>query len=309
MRATTSSFSNARPDFDPALGTGSAGWGDSFVDLSNSGRPDLLLATGGIPVTSLSKDAGQVKVIAPVSAESAGYGVTAGVIPAGLRVNGRGLAAADVDNDGRLEIAVNSIGGKLLLLKTSGPVGHWLDVRLSRFSPGAVVTVTLPDGRTLSQEVRAGGSYLSSEDQRVHFGLGSATNVSRLHVRYPGGAESVLRDVRADRIVEVAAPQVPAPRTSASASYRLAACTPATGGRSVATIWAETANAALRAGAATEPVQARDLFDVSSAVWGAWKASARGPPPPGAQRSATRPTGCSSGMPPSTRTWTARSPC
>ena len=103
---------------DPALGADFAGWGDSFVDLANSGTSDLVLATGGIPVTNLKKDAGPVKVVAPVSRRThARYGVAPGVVPGGLRVNGRGLAAADVDNDGRMEIAVNSIGGKLLLLK------------------------------------------------------------------------------------------------------------------------------------------------------------------------------------------------
>ena len=60
----------------------------------------------------------------------------------GLRLNGRGLAAADVDNDGRMEIAINTIGGKLVLLRPTGPSGHWLDVELSRFAPGAVVTAT-----------------------------------------------------------------------------------------------------------------------------------------------------------------------
>ncbi len=278
-RARASSFANVRPDFDPALGADFAGWGDSFVDLANSGTSDLVLATGGIPVTSLAKDAGRLKVIAPVSGpESARYGVTPNVVPAGLRVNGRGLAAADVDNDGRMEIAVNSIGGKLLLLKPTGPIGHWLDVKLSRFSPGAMVTITLADGRTISQEVRAGSSYLSSEDQRVHFGLGAATNVAGLSVRYPWGGETVLHDVHADRIVEVAVPPRRPPQAPAPLSYRLAACTPASGGRSIATIWDETAVEALHSGAASEPVQARDLFDVSSAMWDAWKASARDTP-------------------------------
>jgi Na+-translocating ferredoxin:NAD+ oxidoreductase RnfD subunit len=267
------SFANARPDFDPALGTGFAGWGDSFVDLANSGSADLVLATGGIPVTSLQKDAGQVKVVSLLAGEQVTrYGVAPGVVPAGLRVNGRGLAAADVDNDGRMEIAVNSIGGKLLLLKPTGPSGHWLDVALSRFTPGAVVTVT--DGKTtLSQEVRAGGSYLSSEDQRLHFGLGEQTAVERVSVRYPWGGESVLRHVRADRIVEVAVPRHRIPQPATTASYRLAACTPATDDRSIATVWAETAAKVLRSGAASEPVQARDLFDVSAAMWRAWAAS------------------------------------
>jgi Na+-translocating ferredoxin:NAD+ oxidoreductase RnfD subunit len=275
-RTTASTFANARPEFDPALGADFAGWGDSFVDLANSGTPDLVLATGGIPVTNVAKDAGEVKVIAPLSGrQGSRYGLAPGAAPAGLRVDGRGLAAADVDNDGRMEIAVNSIGGRLLLLKASGPAGHWLDVKLSRFSPGAVVTVTLADGRTLSQEVRAGSSYLSSEDERIHFGLGAAARVARLEVRYPRGAQTVLRDVRGDRIVEVAVPRQTAARVTAPASYRLAACTPATGGRSIATVWDEAAVAALRSGGASEPVEARDLFDASAAMWSAWKASAR----------------------------------
>jgi len=275
-RTTASSFANARPDFDPALGGGFAGWGDSFVDLANSGRSDLVLATGGIPVTSLTKDAGPVKVVAPLAGEQVTrYGVAPDVSPSGVRVNGRGLAAADVDNDGRMEIAVNSIGGKLLLLKPTGPVGHWLDVKLSRFSPGAVVTVVPEVGKTsLAQEIRAGSSYLSSEDERIHFGLGSETRVARLTVRYPWGGESVLRNIRADRIVGVKVPPRSAPRSSnSSPTYRLGSCTPATDGRSIATIWDETAVGALRTGAASQPVQARDLFDLSTAMWKAWKAS------------------------------------
>ena len=275
-RTTRSSFSNVRPDFDPALGSDFVGWGDSFVDLANSGAADLVLATGGIPVTSLKKDAGPVKVIAPLSADTPGtYGVASGVAPSGLRLNGRGLAAADVNNDGRMEIAVNSVGGRLLLLKPFGPIGHWLDVQLSRFSPGAVVTLSLEDGGTLSKEIRAGSSYLSSEDQRVHFGLGGATQATRLTVRYPSGVKSVVRDVRADRIVEIKVPRVSTPQAlNASTSYRQPLCTPRTEGRSIATSWNETAIAALRSGAASEPVQARDLFHVSSAMWAAWKASA-----------------------------------
>jgi Na+-translocating ferredoxin:NAD+ oxidoreductase RnfD subunit len=274
-QTTGPSFSNARPDFDPALGTDFAGWGDSFVDLRNSGRSDLVLATGGIPVTSLKKDASPVKVVAPLSGQAAArYGVASGVVPSGLRVNGRGLAAADVDNDGRMEVAINSIGGKLLLLKPSGPTGHWLDVELSRFTPGAVVTLALEDGRTVSQEVRAGSSYLSSEDERVHFGLGEATRAARLIVRYPWGTQSVLRDVRADRIVEIRVPPQPTLRwPRPPAGYRLPACTPATGDRSIATVWDQTAVAALHSGAASEPVQARDLLDVSRAMWNAWAAA------------------------------------
>ena len=272
-RTAASTFSNARPDFDPALGADFAGWGDSFVDLANSGQSELVLGTGGIPVTSLKKDAGHLKVIAPLAGEQVTrYGVAPVLLPADLRVNGRGLAAADADNDGRMEIAVNSIGGKLLLLKPTGPLGHWLDVKLSRFVPGAVVTVALGN-TSLSQEVRAGSSYLSSEDERVHFGLGDATRAVRLTVSYPWGGKSVVRDIRSDRIVGVTVPPHRTPQSEAPTSYRLPVCTQATGGHSIATFWDKAAVAALRSGAASEPVQARDLFGVSKAMWKAWVAA------------------------------------
>ncbi|HEY2310444.1 MAG TPA: ASPIC/UnbV domain-containing protein, partial [Gaiellaceae bacterium] len=152
----------------------------------------------------------------------------------------------------------------------------WLDVSLSRFTPGAVVTLTLADGRKLSQAVRAGSSYLSSEDQRLHFGLGDATRVSSLTVRYPSGGKTVLFDVRGDRIVEVKVPrQRPAPVSGPPTSYRLPDCTASTSGRWAASAWDESAVDAL--GDASEPVQARDLFDVSTAMWRAWKASAGKP--------------------------------
>ena len=63
----------------------------------------------------------------------------------------------------------------------------------------------LPDGRKLVQEVHAGGSYLSSSDPRVHFGLGAAKRVTRLVVRYPDGHSKTLRNVAADRVLPIGA--------------------------------------------------------------------------------------------------------
>jgi enediyne biosynthesis protein E4 len=65
------------------------------------------------------------------------------------------------------------------------------------------VTAVLLDGRALVREVQAGGSYLSSEDPRVHFGLGAARRVRELHVRFPDGTTARLENVASDRIVVV----------------------------------------------------------------------------------------------------------
>src|SRR5581483_4524242 len=244
-------FANARPDFDRALGTGFAGWGASFVDLENSGKPALVVATGAIPVTSLARDAEPLRVL---GRSGGAYENAPGA--GDLRVNGRGLAAADADNDGRMEVAVNTIGGKLLLLQAQGRLGHWLDVALSHFTPGAVVTAVLPDGRQLQRTVQAGSSYLSSEDPRVHFGLGAATSVDRLIVWTPAGGIATLRSVRADRVVTVRVPAPrPAPTPGANAPCR------AQPARSVARYWDEAAVAALRTSGLSQPVQARDLYD------------------------------------------------
>jgi Na+-translocating ferredoxin:NAD+ oxidoreductase RnfD subunit len=199
-------FADARLDFVPATGSRFTGWGVSWADLDNDARLDLVLANGAIPVTSLARNAETLQVLGRRADGSfANAGLTLGP-GGGERVNGRGLAAADYDNDGDLDVAVGTIGGRLMLLRNSGAKGHWLEVALPAFSPGAVVTAVLPDGRRLVREVRAGSSYLSSEDPRVHFGLGGATSVRELVVRYPGGGVARLENVPADRLIEAPRP-------------------------------------------------------------------------------------------------------
>jgi hypothetical protein len=199
-------YADAGNVFRLAIGADGTGWGDSWVDLANNGRLDLVLATGAIPLTNLKKDAGPIQVL-----ENTGGGRFADASKAvgldpGPLVNGRGLAAADYDNDGRMDVAVNSIGGKLILLHNTGATRHWLEVALGRFAPGAIVTVYYSDGRRFVREIQAGGSYVSSEDPRAHFGLGPVTKVAELDVRWPGGKLTTLRNVAADQIVTVKPP-------------------------------------------------------------------------------------------------------
>ena len=202
------SFTDARPDFVAALGKSYTGWGVSWADLDLDGNLDLVLANGAIPLVSLKKDAQRIQVLQNLAGEGrpGEFADARSVVglPAGQRINGRGLAAADYDNDGDLDVAINSIAGRLILLRNTGASGHWLEVKLSGFAPGSVVTAVLPDGRKLVREVHAGSSYLSSEDPRVHFGLGEATKVSELITRFPDGSENRLTDVAADQILVVA---------------------------------------------------------------------------------------------------------
>ncbi len=202
LRSTAARFVNVQSTFAPAVGPDATGWGASWVDLTNGGRLDLLLANGAIPITNLRRDAGTIQVLGDVGGRWADASRAVGLRP-GPIVNGRGLAAADYDNDGRMDVAVNSIGGKLILLHNTGPSGHWLEVSLAPLAPGAFVTAVLPDGTRLVHEVQLGSSYLSSEDPRVHFGLGRAASVKELIVRWPDGTLTTLRNVAADRILTV----------------------------------------------------------------------------------------------------------
>ena len=120
----------------------------------------------------------------------------------------RGAAAADFDNDGDLDVAINQIGSAAVILRNEGgnEAGHWLEVQLEGFHPGAVVTVTLPDGRQLRREWHTGSSYLSSEDPHLHFGLGEATIVPELHVRWPDGREKTLENIPADQLQRIESP-------------------------------------------------------------------------------------------------------
>jgi len=193
-------FADARPDFVGALGRTFTGWGDTWVDLDNDGSPELAMANGAIPITSLAEDAEPVRVLTTDGGDI--RPLDAGVI---APRNGRGLAAADFDNDGDLDLAVGSIGGAVQLLRNDGgaKAGHWLEVSLRPFVPGTRVTVILPDGRRLVEQARAGSSYLSSEDPRLHFGLGKETRVDELVVRSPDGRVTRLRDVEPDVVLTV----------------------------------------------------------------------------------------------------------
>ena len=184
------------------------GWGVSWIDIDLDADLDLFVANGGIPLTDLEEDRRPLQVFINVSGDGSQFeesGHVLGLDTVGP-MHGRGSAAADYDNDGDLDIAVNAVSGQLVLLENRGMVGNWLEVAFDRFHPGAVVTVKLPDGRELVRDVLAGSSYLSSEDPRAHFGLGTATKVNEVVVVWPGGEETSLGGVAINRLITVKSP-------------------------------------------------------------------------------------------------------
>ena len=113
---------------------------------------------------------------------------------------GRGAAVGDFDNDGDLDIVVANCGERPMLLRNDGGNrNHWLAVRArgresNRFGVGAKVRVTA-EGRTQLREVNPSGSYLSTSDMRLYFGLGSETTITRLEIEWPSGKKQVLENV------------------------------------------------------------------------------------------------------------------
>ena len=193
-------FSDARRTFAQAFDTRFAGWGVVWSDLDLDGDLDVVLANGAIPIRNLARDREPVQVLQDNRSKI--VDVSASVLgKTGVRVNGRGLAAADYDNDGDVDVAINSIAEPLALLRNSGSRGRWLEVAFERFSPGARVTVELTDGRRLVREAQAGSSYLSSEDPRMHFGLGRVAKVKALIVRFPDGRTVRRENIAANQVV------------------------------------------------------------------------------------------------------------
>jgi hypothetical protein len=115
----------------------------------------------------------------------------------------RGAAFGDYDNDGDIDVVISALDDRPTLLRNDTTGGHWFTMRLAgttsnRSAIGAKVTIEA-GGRRQVAEVRSGGSYISHNDSRVHFGLGDATGVDSLTVRWPTGKMQTERSLAADR--------------------------------------------------------------------------------------------------------------
>jgi enediyne biosynthesis protein E4 len=192
-----------------------SGWGFRFMDFDNDGWKDLLIAQGhdmdNVELTTPNlRYREPVALIRNIAGKFQDVGSLGGSVFKEPWV-GRGMAIGDINNDGRLDAVVTTNDGGVHILRNETPVdNHWLMVKLrghrsNRDGIGAEVKVTTAKGIQL-QTVTTAGSYLSSSDRRVHFGLGSETVIQRLEIRWPSGTLQTLKDVRADQIMLVDEP-------------------------------------------------------------------------------------------------------
>jgi hypothetical protein len=189
------------------------GWGAGFFDYDNDGWPDLLLVNGHVfpEVEKLHTDIHfRDRAILYHNLHNGKFEDVSLNSGPGLveQHSSRGAAFGDIDNDGSVEVLINNQNESPTLLKLSKTApGHWISLRLigtrsNRSAIGALVSVKCA-GRTQIQEVRSGGSYLSQNDFRLHFGIGSATEVDRIVVKWPSGTVQEIRPSTIDQILTV----------------------------------------------------------------------------------------------------------
>ena len=200
--------------FDAGLGQNTRwlGWGAGFADFDNDGWLDIFLTNGHVypEVRRIKGEAGyeQRKVVyRNVGGHFEDVTLRLGP-PATTPKAGRGTAFGDVDGNGTVDVAINNVHDTPDLFLTRAPAEHhWLIVRLvgtksNRSAIGARVRAVTGEVVQV-QEVRGGGSYLSQNDLRVHFGLGTAGRVDRLEVRWPNGSTERWTDVKVDEVLTV----------------------------------------------------------------------------------------------------------
>jgi hypothetical protein len=188
-----------------ALGQQTVAWGTGFLDLEHRGWEDIVLATGDVyhhnpdipraqhPVLFQNQGDCKFKII---SARGGPYFQTSHM--------GRGVVMADFDNDGRIDLAISHLNAPVVLLRNEANTAssHWLGLALEGADRRDVVGARIileAGGRVQTRFARGGGSYLSSCDRRLIFGLGKVEWIDRLRVVWPSGREQEWPSLGIDR--------------------------------------------------------------------------------------------------------------
>lgn len=195
-----------------------SGWGVRFLDYDNDGWKDLLIAQGhDLDTVELSYPNLHYRepmlLLRNTGKEFVDVSAASGAIFSQPWLS-RGMAIGDIDNDGRLDAVVTTNDGPVHVLHNeTASQNHWLLLRLvghksNRDAIGAEVKLVTAKGPQFAT-VSTAGSYLSSSDKRVHFGLGSESVAQSIEVRWPSGILQTLKNVHADQILTVDEPSLP----------------------------------------------------------------------------------------------------
>jgi hypothetical protein len=191
------------------------GFGDGFLDYDNDGWKDLLITNGHVyPQVDQHPEWGTTYAQRPLlfhNLRNGKFDVVPAVEGTGLAVVvvGRGAAFGDLFNNGKTDVVMNNMDGVPVLLRNVNPDHHhWVELKLvggaksPRDAIGATVYLTAGGVRQRG-DVLSGGSYLSSNDQRVHFGIGEAATVESVEIHWPSGAVEKVKLPEVDRIFTV----------------------------------------------------------------------------------------------------------
>lgn len=190
------------------------GWGDAFLDYDNDGWKDLLTVNGHVYPQVDQHPWGTTWAERPMLYHNM-QGKKFENVPAvegtglALVMPARGMAVGDLFNDGKLDAVINVEDQHPVILRNvSADHHHWLELKLEggpkspRDAVGATVYLTANHMRQ-REDVISGGSYISSNDQRPHFGLGDATSVDAIEVHWPSGKVEEFSAVGVDRILTI----------------------------------------------------------------------------------------------------------
>jgi hypothetical protein len=190
------------------------GWGTGFLDYDNDGLPDIFVANGHVYPGVDLQDWGTTWAQRPLllrNLDGSRFQEVPAATGSGLAVvvTARGAAFGDLFNDGHIDVVLNNIDSTPTLLRNVVKnSNHWITLKLlggpksPRDAIGAKVFVTAGGARQRG-DVFSGGSYASSSDQRLHFGLGAATKVDQVEIRWPSGAKEEITIPAVDRIYTV----------------------------------------------------------------------------------------------------------
>ena len=193
------------------LNTRFLGWGTMFLDVDNDGRLDIFSVNGHVypevDTAHLGSSYKEPRLLYWNSGDGKFKDISEQCGPGCFEPrSSRGLAVADFWNDGRLSVAVNNMNDEsMLLVNEARSQNHWLGVitrgtKSNRDGIGAKVMVVANDHK-YEQEVRSGSSYISNNDMRLHFGLGSSAVIGRIEVRWPNGDTETFPGGAADRFI------------------------------------------------------------------------------------------------------------